>query len=77
MHFPWQAEQVPASEERLYLRAGQLDQLGEPHFRKQSGKSNVLLRSFCKCLLSVTLLSKSINTKMKIENLRQSGKKRL
>jgi hypothetical protein len=33
--------------------------------------------SFCKCLWNVDTLSKNVTTKMKIEDLRQSGKKSL
>jgi hypothetical protein len=68
----------------LYSRGGQLDQLWKPHFRRQQSLRDMSLSSSeaikpfsLQVSLSVAMLSKDVNTKMKIEDLRQSRKKSL
>jgi hypothetical protein len=66
--------QVPWNLTLLYNRGGQLYQRWQPPIRRQqsaramSYSSN---HSFCKCLLSVAMLSKNVNTEMKMEDVRQ------
>jgi hypothetical protein len=69
---------------KLYSRAGQMDQIRGPHFRKQQSAGAMSYsevksssNSFCNCLLGVAVLSKNVNMKIKIEDFRQIGKNSL
>jgi hypothetical protein len=50
--------------------------LREPHIIKATiGKSHVSFNSFCRCLLCVAMLSKIVNTQVKIDYLTQNREK--